>query len=175
VITPVLASPLHLLADDERHERDEAEARLQATLESLARTGVQVEGVVGADDPLQAVGDALAGFQADEVLLVGPLPSGRDWLEQGFEKRVRDLYGVPVATVFACETRERLTSGEPRSRPDRRRPGRAGEAEPTGGLRTFAWGDLTRRTATAFSANSIGGDPDVVAAHDADACCEERR
>ncbi len=92
VVAPVLASPAHYLSDDERRGRDEAIVRLDATLADLARAGIAARGSVGADDPLQAVGDALALFPAGEVVIV----TGREshWLEGDLIERVGDLVGT---------------------------------------------------------------------------------
>jgi hypothetical protein len=100
VVAPVLVSPLHFLAGDEHREAEDARVRLTDALQALGHLGIDARGVVGADDPLQAIADALAGFPADEVVLVAS-PGHRFWLEQGIERRARDLYGVHVSTVIA--------------------------------------------------------------------------
>jgi hypothetical protein len=92
VVAPVLASPLHYLAGDESRERWDAEARLGAIVAALRERGLHVEGLVGDDDPLQALGDALAGFPAGEALVVTSPES--HWLEEGLFERARRL--VPV-------------------------------------------------------------------------------
>jgi hypothetical protein len=102
VVAPVIASPLHFVSADEESEAFDAARRLQATLAALAKAGIPAQGAVGTDDPLQAVGDVLHDFPADEILLVGPLPSRRQWLDRDFERRARDLFGVPVSTVFGA-------------------------------------------------------------------------
>lgn len=100
VVAPVVVSPLHFVADDEGREDSEAHRRLRNALRALAEAGIRAQGTIGADDPLEAAGDELPGFPADEILLVGALESSRGWLDEGFESRARDLFGVPVATVF---------------------------------------------------------------------------
>jgi hypothetical protein len=92
VVAPVLASPLHYLADDEDAERHEAEKRLAAVVTGLRRRGLHVEGRIGDDDPLQALGDALAEFPAGEALLV--TSADGHWLEGSLFERARRL--VPV-------------------------------------------------------------------------------
>ncbi len=92
VVAPVLASPLHYLAGDEGRERWDAEARLGAVVAALRDRGLRVEGRVGDDDPLQALGDALAGFPAGEALVVTSPES--HWLEEGLFEQARRL--VPV-------------------------------------------------------------------------------
>lgn len=112
IVTPVIATPLHFLAADEAREHRAAAARLQATLRSLVDAGIKAHGVVGSDDPLEAVGDVLAGFPADEILLVASLPSRRGWLDEDFEERARDLFGVPVSTVFGSDRERRPVAAQ---------------------------------------------------------------
>ncbi len=92
VVAPVLSSPLHYLADDEGRERADAEERLAAVVTQLRRRGLHAEGRIGSDDPLQALGDALATFPAGEALLVTGAET--HWLEPGLFERARRL--VPV-------------------------------------------------------------------------------
>lgn len=92
VVAPVLASPLHYLADDEDTDRTAAEERLAAVVTQLRRRGLHAEGRIGSDDPLQALGDALATFPAGEALLVTGAQT--HWLEPGLFERARRL--VPV-------------------------------------------------------------------------------
>jgi hypothetical protein len=99
VVAPVLASPLHFLTDAEPSERDNAKARLNEALARLARLGIAARGVVGSDDPLQAIGDALTDFPAGEIMLAAPATSTRHWLEQDLERKVCDVYGVPLSVL----------------------------------------------------------------------------
>jgi len=99
VVAPVLASPLHFLADDEHAEIEDARARLTEALQGLERLGIPAHGSVGADDPLQAVGDVLAAYPAGEVLLAAPEEGRRNWLEHDLERRVREAYGLHVASL----------------------------------------------------------------------------
>ena len=92
VIAPVLAGPLHYLAGDEDAERAEARERLDAVVAGLRARGLHAEGRIGVDDPLQSIGDALAGFPAGEALVV--TSAGGHWLEGGLFERARRL--VPV-------------------------------------------------------------------------------
>jgi hypothetical protein len=108
IVTPIIAMPLHYFAADEDDEGRQAAVRLQESLRALVEADVHAEGVVGTDDPLQAVADVLAGFPADEILLVGSLPSRRNWLDRDFERQARDRFGVPVSTVFGTDRQPRL-------------------------------------------------------------------
>lgn len=103
VVAPVLATPLHFVADDVSAESRAAHDRLALALGELAAAGIPARGEVGGDDPLQAVGDALGGFPANEVVLVTRVPSGRSWLERVLERRIRDVFGLHVSLVLARE------------------------------------------------------------------------
>ncbi|HXY80998.1 MAG TPA: hypothetical protein VEH55_06485 [Gaiellaceae bacterium] len=92
VVAPVLASPLHYLAGDETAERADAEARLAAVVDGLCAEGIDARGRIGDDDPVQALGDALAEFPAVEALVVTSTRS--HWLEGDLFERARRL--VPV-------------------------------------------------------------------------------
>ncbi len=103
VVAPVLASPLHFLADDVTVEKDAAEDRLANALGELAAAGITARGTVGDEDPMQAIADALGGFPADEIVLVTSVPSRRSWLERGLERRLRDEFGIHVSLVLGPE------------------------------------------------------------------------
>jgi hypothetical protein len=108
VLAPLAPTPVHFLAADEESERREAKRRLQEALTALLGANIHAEGFIGTDDPLQAAGDVLADFPADEILFVGSLPAARDWREHDFERRARDVLGVPVSTVFGVRASSRL-------------------------------------------------------------------
>lgn len=100
VVAPVVTGPLHFLAGDEDEERARAGGRLHAALDALAAVGVEAEGTVGDDDPLEAAADELALFHADELLFVGALEHRRGFGDRDFERQARDVFGLPCATVF---------------------------------------------------------------------------
>lgn len=89
VVAPILATPLHYLSGDERLEREDAQHRLDETLEELRGSGIDATGSLGTDDPLQALSDALVGFPARELVVV----TSRDshWLEHDLLERARRL------------------------------------------------------------------------------------
>jgi hypothetical protein len=99
VVAPVLATRLHFLTDSEESERADARVRLTEAVAALGQLGLEVRGLVGMDDPLQAIGDALAGFPANEILLATSTQTRGAWLEQGLERRARDAFGVHVSRV----------------------------------------------------------------------------
>ena len=101
VVAPVLPAPSHYVAVDERDARAAAEVRLDAVVAGLREAGLAATGRVGTDEPVQALGDALAEFPAGEVLIV--TSSEGSWLERGLFERARGL--APVV--------ERVEVGEP--------------------------------------------------------------
>ena len=100
VVAPVVTGALHFVTEDEHAERVRAAARLRATLEVLAASGIPAKVALGSDDPLGAAADALVGFRADEILFVGALEHRRGWSDRDFERQARDVLGLPCATVY---------------------------------------------------------------------------
>ena len=67
-------------------------------------------GLDGADDPFQAVKDALAGGDFDDVIISTLSKRTSEWLRRDLPRRVEAL-GVPV-TVITMPSGERLTANE---------------------------------------------------------------
>jgi hypothetical protein len=89
IVAPAQVGPLEWLATDERRAQGEAEARVLAA-EWLLAGSAAVGGQSGNPDPVQAVEDALDGFSADEVVIVG-----HGALDEELLTGLRTL-GVPV-------------------------------------------------------------------------------
>jgi hypothetical protein len=90
VVAPLLASPLHRLANDVDTEEAEARLRADAVVRSLRAPHVQVSSAVG-EDPVAAVDDALHTFGGNEILV---LPG-----DDSLAERLRRRYAVPVTQV----------------------------------------------------------------------------
>lgn len=99
VVAPVGASLLHFLTEDEGESQEAAQRRLESILRQLGEVGVAARGRVGTDDPLQAIGDALAFFPADEILVVDGEEAAGRWLDYRLEQQARDLFGVHVSGI----------------------------------------------------------------------------
>jgi hypothetical protein len=100
VVAPASGSPLHLVTSDTDDDGAAAATRLSRTLRALDVPGRHLAGTVGAPDPLEATGDELARFAADEILFVGREPARRRLLDEDFERRARDLFGVHCSTLY---------------------------------------------------------------------------
>jgi len=110
VVSPSLASPVRHWASDEDPGRNEAQARLDASLALLRQAGISARGEIGDSEPLQAIEDALRTFGADEII-ISTHPEGQShWLERGVVAEARHRFAVPITHVVAdaAESREDL-------------------------------------------------------------------
>jgi hypothetical protein len=82
VVCPALTSAVRHWASDVDGGRAQAERRLDESLTGLRAAGIEAQGEIGDDDPLQAIEDALRTFRADEIIVAThperarPGPSG---------------------------------------------------------------------------------------------------
>ena len=99
VVSPALNSPIRHWASDEDPAREEAQRRLEASLERLRANGIEASGEVGDADPLQAIEDAVRTFGPDEII-ISTHPEGRShWLERGVVAGARERFAVPITHV----------------------------------------------------------------------------
>lgn len=98
---PAVAHGLHRAVDPEDQGSDEAEATLELALPVLeGAAGAEVEGRIGAPEPLAATEDAVNTGEYDEIIL-STLPSHvSKWLRLDLPHKVAGL-GLPVVTVTA--------------------------------------------------------------------------
>ena len=102
-----------------------AEAALATALESMRAGGLQVEGAVGAHDPLAAIDDVWDPTRFDEVV-ISTLPTGvSKWLQVDLPHRAERMTGVPVAHVVSEPPRV-----APRAEPVRRPESSSGILSP---------------------------------------------
>ena len=96
VVAPALNSRLrHWLSDEDEARRD-AEGRLSRCVEQLRLSGYAAEGMIGDSDPVQAIDDALALFEAD-VVVIATHPQGRsNWLARDLVERARRRFRLPI-------------------------------------------------------------------------------
>ena len=93
-----------LIPDEPR--KGGADWTLETALPLLERAaGARVEGLVGEDDPFEAVRAVLRGGDFDEVI-ISTLPKRvSEWLRRDLPHRIEKL-GVPVTTISQSEERE---------------------------------------------------------------------
>jgi hypothetical protein len=88
VIVPALASKTEAITGAVDDRRAEAEHTALALTRTLSRDGRNVRGEVGADDPVQAVEDALRTFGADAIVVHG---------DDDSVAAIRERVAVPVS------------------------------------------------------------------------------
>jgi nucleotide-binding universal stress UspA family protein len=107
VVAPALNTRLRHWLSDEDTARAEAQRRLDGCLAALEGAGVRVDGWVGDADPMQAIADALAVFDADE-LLVATHPEGRsNWLAHDLVARACGRFSLPVVHLVVEQAHAR--------------------------------------------------------------------
>ena len=88
-------SPLEWVTNDEDERRAEAAQIGEQAAEAVSDVApADVE--VGDADPVQAVEDALAVFDADEILMVIRPADEASWLERGSVGEAMGRFGLPV-------------------------------------------------------------------------------
>jgi hypothetical protein len=96
VVAPALSSRLAFWLSDNGAARRHAAERLEGCLAPLRAAGIHAEGVVGDANPLLAIGDALALFDADEILIATHPPGESHWLEHNVIDRAQQRVSIPV-------------------------------------------------------------------------------
>lgn len=82
VVVPARLTKLQSLCSAVDQARVAARHRLDRILEDMTGLGLSATGEVGDEDQLLAIEDALAGFQADAIVLVTRVPEARNWRER---------------------------------------------------------------------------------------------
>ena len=97
VVSPALTgSPLRFWVSDADAAIAHAESTAEETVERLDEEGVDAVGDTGESDPMQALEDALATFDADRVVVFTHPEAERDYLEEGVVEEAQHRLGVPV-------------------------------------------------------------------------------
>jgi len=143
VVTPAVEESQfrHLMGDVDEPARV-ARARLEASLDTLRRNGVDATGTVGEADPVLAAEDVLRQRPADEVLIFEHDREGSRWFEHGLDERARDSLSTPLrfAVVRADDRGEMHVVATERAED---MPGEAeAEVEISENLPRFSRGDL---------------------------------
>jgi hypothetical protein len=110
IVAPALNSRVRHWTSDEDDARRAAEQRLLECLDGLRAAGVRAEGWVGDANPLQAIADALAIFDADEMIIFTHPRERSNWLERDLVGRARGRFPGPIAHLTADSKVPALTS-----------------------------------------------------------------
>ena len=99
VVAPALVSRLDQWTNDDGEARAAAQTRLDDSVAALRAAGLDADGELGDENPVQAVEDALRTFRPDELVLATRTPGSSSWLEQGVVEEVRERFALPVTHV----------------------------------------------------------------------------
>jgi hypothetical protein len=99
VVAPALNTRLRHWFSDSDAAREAAEARLGGCLAELGGLGLDADGHVGDEDPLQAIADALAAFPATELLIATRPEARSNWLAHDLVDRALARFGLPTVHV----------------------------------------------------------------------------
>ncbi len=78
----------------------------KAQQQFLARLDIKANGLVGENEPLLAIEDALRKFAATEILVATHPLDKRGWLEHGIVAKIRARSELPLTHVMPALPRE---------------------------------------------------------------------
>jgi hypothetical protein len=96
VVAPALQSKRRFFLADPDPAIDRAEAVQTETVERLDEEGIDAAGEAGESDPLLAIQDALATFDADEIVLFTHSGGQQNFLEEGLVDEAAERFDPPV-------------------------------------------------------------------------------
>ena len=110
--------------------REQAQPLVDAALVKFREAGLEVDGVVGDADPVEAVVEICTPGRFDEVIVATLPGASSKWLQFDFPHRVARITDLPVTHVIAKPPgwTEHPTSAPPKH-----------EREPLGPLSVLAW------------------------------------
>jgi len=108
VVAPALNSGLRHWLSDVDGAYAAAERRLARSVARLQADGVPAYGWVGDADPLEAIADALAIFEADQVIIATHPETRSNWLARNVVGRARMRFDLPIAHVVVDGARAEL-------------------------------------------------------------------
>lgn len=96
VVAPALNTRTRFLLADPDPAIERADAVQEETVERLDEEGIDAAGDTGEEDPLLALQDALATYQADEIVLFTHSGGSQNWQEEGLVDKAQGRFDVPV-------------------------------------------------------------------------------
>lgn len=96
VVAPAFQSKRRFFLADPDPGIKRAEAVQTETVERLDEEGIDAAGEAGESDPLLAIQDALATFEADEIVLFTHSGGKRNFLEEGLVDEATERFEPPV-------------------------------------------------------------------------------
>jgi hypothetical protein len=102
VVAPALNSRLRTWTSDVDAAWRQAGERARLAVDELRNRGVSAHGTVGDTSPLMAIEDALADFEATEIVIATHSRTKAHWLERGLIPKATARFGLPI-TEFAAD------------------------------------------------------------------------
>ena len=100
VVAPALNdSKVRFWASDPDGAIERAEQGAEESVERMADEGIDAAGDTGESDPLLALQDALATFEADEIVLCTRPGGELNWLEDGVVEEAKARFDRPVRHI----------------------------------------------------------------------------
>jgi hypothetical protein len=97
VVSPALThSPLRFWVSDADDAIAHAGQTAEETVERLDEEDIDAAGDTGESDPMQALEDALATYDADRIVIFTHPEDERDYLEDGFVEEAEHRFERPV-------------------------------------------------------------------------------
>ena len=96
VVAPALQSKRRFILADPDPAIERADEVQTETVERLDDEGIDAAGDTGDSDPLLAIQDALATFEADEIVLFTHSGGQRNFLEEGLVEEATERFDPPV-------------------------------------------------------------------------------
>ena len=96
VVAPALLSRKRFLLADPDPGIERAEEVQAESVERLEEEGVSAMGETGESDPILAIQDALATFDADEIVVFDHPEGERNWREQDVVAEAERRFNLPV-------------------------------------------------------------------------------
>jgi hypothetical protein len=102
VVAPTLTTRSQWLADDNDGARRSADERLRTVFDHMQADGLEARGAVGAENQITAIGDALAQFDADLIVLRLHARGSdhENWREHRIAGKVRSHFDVPTIALY---------------------------------------------------------------------------
>ena len=109
VVAPTLTTWMQWLTDARDSAAIAADERLRTVFDHMRAGGLKPRGTVGAENQVTAIADALAEFDADQIVLRLHAPGSEheNWREHRVAEKVRSHFDVPTI-VFYFDTEGRV-------------------------------------------------------------------